>query len=96
MWRAFFMAIGITLAILGGECALVEKAVFALPGKKDAPPQTASFPGASYLPGSEFFMGAAPRSPKRTREVKPPEWAPFVLLSAGVVVGLYSVTLSKS
>ena len=27
MWRAFFMAIGITLCILGGECLLIDKAV---------------------------------------------------------------------
>jgi hypothetical protein len=30
-----------------------------------------------------------------TREIVPPEWAPWSLLSAGAVVMLYSITLPK-
>jgi hypothetical protein len=96
MWRAFFMAVGITLAILGAECLVVEKAVFALPKKKEAEPPTAAFPGSSYLPGSEYLIGAAPEPPKKTKEVVPPDWAPYALLSAGAIVAIYSVTLAKS
>jgi hypothetical protein len=29
------------------------------------------------------------------REIKPPEWAPWSLLSAGAVVMLYTITLPK-
>jgi hypothetical protein len=95
MWRAFFLAVGITLAILGAECLVVEKAVFALPRKKEAEPPPAAFPGSSYLPGSEYLIGEVPEAPK-TKEVVPPEWAPYALLSAGAIVALYSVTLAKS
>lgn len=31
-----------------------------------------------------------------TRELKPPDWAPYTLFSAGAVVMLYSATAAKS
>ncbi len=31
MWRAFFLAVGITLAVLGGECLLIDSAVLVMP-----------------------------------------------------------------
>jgi hypothetical protein len=47
MWRAFFLAIGITLCILGGECLIIDKAVLARPAATEvansdlaAPPAT--------------------------------------------------------
>jgi len=36
MWRAFFLAIGISLCILGGECMLIDKAVLASPRSASA------------------------------------------------------------
>jgi hypothetical protein len=81
MWRAFFLAIGITLCILGAECLVVEKAVLASP---NSPPPTASSP---FQP--------APTTSQRPREIVPPEWAAWSLLSAGAVVILYSFTIPK-
>ena len=78
MWRAFFMAIGITLCILGSECLVIDKAVLARPaaaGLNDGQPGAASTGG--------------------TREISPPDWAPWSLVSGGIVVILYSITIPR-
>ena len=82
MWRAFFAAVGAMLLILGGECLVVEKAVLASAPKKEAGPLTVF---------DEPILLGAPEK----REVRPPEWAPWVLLSTGAVVVLYSFTLRR-
>ena len=78
MWRAFFMAIGITLCVLGGECLLIDKAVLARPA-------VASVGNAE--PGGPPAAGQ--------REISPPDWAPWSLVSGGVVVILYSITIPR-
>lgn len=82
MWRAFFAAVGAILLILGGECLVVEKAVLA------SAPQQAE---AAMSPFDE------PRAlnPPSNRELRPPEWAPWSLLSAGAVIMLYTFTLRR-
>ena len=82
MWRAFFLAVGITLCIGGGECLVIEKAVLARP-KKNAAAQE----------GQPFSPETA-QTPL-TREIEPPEWAPWSLLAAGTVVMLYSFTIPR-
>ncbi|MBC8355069.1 MAG: hypothetical protein H8E66_24075 [Planctomycetes bacterium] len=82
MWRAFFGAIGAALLILGGECLVVEKAVFANSPKKAAAPM------------SPFDDPQVPQPPVN-RELRPPEWAPWSLLSAGAVIVLYTFTLRR-
>jgi hypothetical protein len=73
MWRALFIALGLSAVILGVECLVVEKAVLARqPGAADAP-RTAAAP----------------------RDFVPPEWAPWSLMSVGLVTMLYSVTIPK-
>ncbi len=81
MWRAFFCAIGVTLLILGAECLVVEKAVLAGAAKEPAPM-------------SPFDQHYQPQ-PTGNREFRPPEWAPWSLLSAGAVIMLYTFTLSR-
>ena len=71
MFRAFFLALGLSTFILGLECLVLDKAVLA--------------------PRSN--AGAAEQIAVTYREVKPPEWAPWSLLSGGAVVMLYSFTL---
>ena len=82
MWRAFFLAIGISMCILGGECLVVDSFVMA----GQPPPQEAT-------PATLF--GAAPMAPGGVRDYQPPEWAPWSLLSAGAVIILYSLTVNK-
>ena len=79
MWRAFFLAIGISLCILGGECLVLDQAVLAAPIK-------AAKPGSEGQPDSN--IGGI-------REISPPEWAPWTLMSAGAVVILYSFTIPR-
>ena len=91
MWRAFFMAMGISLCILGGECLLVEKAVLSLPRK--GPKPTSYLPSTVQLPRSPYLL--LPTTEANKREIKFPDWAPWTLLAAGVVVVLYSATVKK-
>ncbi len=73
MWRAFFLAIGISAIIMGAECLAIEKAIFANPWTPN-------------VAGSVKPAG---------RELSPPEWAPWGLLSGGAVVVLYSFMLPR-
>jgi len=77
MWRALALAVGISLCILGGECLLIEKAVLANP------------PARSSQGGVLAETVAA----KPNKEIEPPEWAPWTLISMGCVVMLYSFTI---
>ncbi len=70
MFRAFFLALGLTTFILGLECLVLDKAVLAPRSNRPVEQVTVSY-----------------------REVRPPEWAPWSLLSGGAVVMLYSFTL---
>ena len=78
MWRAFFMAIGISLIVLGIECLVVERAVIA------SPTAVNSFGPADYET-AEFAAS--------TKIIEPPDWAPWSLMSAGVILTLYAVSL---
>jgi hypothetical protein len=81
MWRAFFLAIGIYACVIGAECMVTER--FVMAGERPAPAA-----GPAGLFGATAFQ-------KPAREVVPPEWAPWSLISAGAVVILYSITLNR-
>lgn len=74
MLRSFFLALGISMVILGSECLVVEQVTIKLPPQQ---------------------QGAAAGLTSNKRDVKPPEWAPWGLLSGGVVVSLYSLTIAR-
>ena len=80
MWRAFFLAIGVSCCLLGGQALAVEKAV--LHASQPATGATSSLP---------FMSSAFPNA--RRREIVPPDWAPWTLISAGAVTILYSFTI---
>jgi hypothetical protein len=84
MWRAFFLAIGIYLCILGAECLAVER--FELAGE-----ETAVAPAG---PATLFGSPPAP-SMSTQRDIEPPEWAPWSFLSAGTVIILYALTINR-
>ncbi len=79
MWRSLFLATGIVLCILGGECLIMEKAVLA--DNSEAPLETAAY----------FTSEAKPSA----KEIKPPEWAPWSFLSGGAVIILYSYSIPR-
>ena len=77
MWRAFFLAVGVSLLILGAEFLGVERIVL----KSRTPPaaRTATVDGEA--------------KPSALQEVIPPPWAPWSLMSSGAIVCLYSFTI---
>jgi hypothetical protein len=78
MWRSIFLAIGISLIVVGAECLVVEKVVFA----ESAEPALQS-----------DSLGEGPLI--QSRDVRPPEWMPWTLMSSGAVVILYSFTIPR-
>jgi hypothetical protein len=84
MWRALFLALGIYLCILGGECLVVDRFILAT---EEPPPPAA---------GPATLFGSPPAAPVAVRrELVPAEWAPWSLLSAGTVVILYAITINR-
>ncbi len=83
MWRAFFLAIGISCCVLGMEAIALEKAVL-----------DSSNPLVGRL-ASKGALGIQRASTSGSVELSPPEWAPWTLISAGVVVILYSFSIPK-
>ncbi len=79
MWRSFFLAIGIFLCILGVQCLAIEKAVL----------HSTQTPTSTMSQFSAGIQGAP------QREITPPEWAPWTLMSAGAVVLIYSFTIPR-
>ena len=80
MWRSLFLAIGISMCILGAECMVVDRATFKLPAERV---------------DSSYYESETTVLPPRLRVVTPPEWAPWSFLSAGAVVSLYSFMLAR-
>jgi hypothetical protein len=80
MWRAFFLAIGIYMCILGAECLAVETFEMAA----DEPAVESSSPATLFG-----------NPPAVRREIEPAEWAPWSFLSAGTVIILYALTINR-
>ncbi len=78
MWRAFFLAIGVYLVLLGAQCLAVEK--FVLKAREPVAPKT------------DLFGNPQPQLGPR-RVIDPPDWAPWSFMSTGAVVCLYSFTI---
>jgi hypothetical protein len=67
------------MCILGAECLVLEKAIM----KADNVPVAQS---------AALFMSAPLPA---TKEIVPPEWAPWSLLSLGAIVILYSYSIPR-
>lgn len=88
MWRSFFMAVAISVIILGAECLVLNRVVL-----------TKQVVASDPRPGLEEYWGdpllsSGPQIVNRT--VVPPEWAPWSLLSAGAVMMLYAISLRRA
>lgn len=79
MWRAFFLAIGLSLIILGGECLMIERVVLAGPVASQA--------------SDEQLLDGSTSTEKTSRVIVPPEWSPWSFFSTGAVVMIYSFTI---
>ncbi len=93
MFRAFLIAIGISMCIIGGECLVVDQAVVTYRHRiKNTATKAAD---ATRNPFWQQSSGVAPVPTTGIvrREINPPEWAPWSLLSGGVAVALYAMTV---
>ena len=79
MWRAFFLAIGATMVLMGMECLGVETINL----------RARQTPIRAALP----FENTPKLGPHKA--ITPPPWAPWSLLSTGAVVCLYSFTIPR-
>ncbi|HBO45581.1 MAG TPA: hypothetical protein DD670_16955 [Planctomycetaceae bacterium] len=84
MWRAFFLAIGVTLCIVGVEFLGLERVVLNIHERPAATPKTDLF----GLPVSQ--PGPGPRKVIVARE-----YTPWSLLAMGMVVILYAYDLPR-
>jgi hypothetical protein len=80
------LAIAVTLCLLGLECLVVKRATLSL---QSAPNDTPALNYDLLDPAADPLLGAVGTK----RVIEPPEWAPFGLLSAGIVLLLYSKTM---
>lgn len=84
MWRAFFLAVGISLVIIGGQCLVVERVVLA------------RGTDASAVQNNEYIFGAQNSATRSGgKDIIPPDWAPWSLMAAGAVVMIYSFTVPR-
>jgi hypothetical protein len=79
MWRAFFLACGLTVVLLGVQTLGVERFVLKMRGE----------PPAKVSPWDNEPKVAPPV------EFSPPPWVPWSLLVSGAVTFLYSFTIPK-
>ena len=83
MWRSLFMAAGFALCILGAETMVVDRFVLADSITKSTP----------YMTTEEYTSWEADLPSTSSRKVLvPPEWAPWGLLSAGVMLVMYTAS----
>ncbi len=83
MWRAFFLAIGISLVIIGAQCLVIDRVVLANGAPAEARPTGTLF---GTQTGSSAMGG---------KVLTPPDWAPWSLMATGAVVIIYSFTVPK-
>lgn len=79
MWRAFFLAIGAMLIIVGIETLLIDSATV-YSTLKPVPAETTDPNGPTAT---------------KTKVVKPEEWMPWSAMSIGAIVVLYAFTLPQ-
>lgn len=87
MWRSLFMAAGFALCIIGAECMVVDRFVLADSITKSGP----------YMTTEEYTSWEADLPSTASRKViVPPEWAPWGLLSGGVMLVMYTASFRSS
>ncbi len=79
MWRAFFLAVGAMLIIVGIETLLID---------------SATIYAASESSASNFIDPSGTPAVK-TKVVQPDEWLPWTSMSIGAIVVLYAFTLPQ-
>ena len=94
MWRAFFLAVGINLCIMGAQCLVVEKIVLAdhqNVKSESAQPTNSLYKQVGYQATGGQLKNGRPES----RIYEPKSWIPWSLLASGAIVILYTHSLPK-
>lgn len=89
MWRAVFLALGAGLLLLGVESLALDHAVVAsdsLLGKKFQEERV-----EPLMDEFGFEVGQRTVTVPVSKKVRPPEWAPWSMLSSGSIILLYSL-----
>jgi hypothetical protein len=79
MMKAFLLAVGVTMCVVGAEFLAVDKLILSDGNQSEE------------RTGIGFFV----ESQSRGKEFRPREWHPWALLSTGAVVILYGTTLQQ-
>ncbi|KAA5546041.1 hypothetical protein FYK55_03820 [Roseiconus nitratireducens] len=79
MWRSLFIAFGIMAIIVGFESLIIESATF--------------YSHRGSTPTEFFDPSSVPG--QQTKTWQPTEWFPWLVLSAGALIVIYSFTLPK-
>ena len=87
MWRALFLAVGGVLLVLAVESLVLDHAVLATDNGFIKPAQATTEPVLDEW-GFEIDKRVVAAVPKK---VSPPEWAPWSMLSSGVVLLFYGI-----
>lgn len=82
MWRAFFLAAGGILIVMGIEALVLDHAVLAEDSRL-VQKVTATEPVLDD-------WGVAVEQPATEKTIRPPEWAPWSMLSSGIVILFYA------
>lgn len=83
MWRAFFLAIGAMLIIVGVECLLIDSATFASDHA-----EVVQVNNGWFQPATATEVGGG-------KVFRPKEWIPWSSLASGAIVLLYAFTLPQ-
>ena len=93
MWRALFLAVGITLILLGGQLFFVEQIEVTRVRNPAAAVTGGGAPnGGSPFRQTSWQQTATPGQPP-TFLYTPKDWMPWSLLAVGTVVVIYTFTL---
>ncbi len=84
MWRTFFLAVGIALAIFGGEFLIVERAVWA---------EAANDSDIKNV--SAYMLDQGETEEQVSTDFHPEPWVPWAMLSSGAVIILYCFSVPK-
>ena len=94
MWRAFFLAVGINLCIMGAQCLVVEKIVLA--DHQKVTPESAQPTQSLYKQVGYQQTGDQSKNGKPDSQIyEPKSWIPWSLLASGAIVILYTHSLPK-
>ena len=81
MWRAFFLAIGLSFIILGAEFMMLDKVVF-----HEAPREGGALNILASVTSTKIIAA---------KTYEPPDWTPWSLFSVGAIVMIYSFTIPQ-